>query len=101
MRIYLIRVLQNDLEIALQSILALERSGCKVTKLKIFRLRALVVYLTLHLASLLCFLEILIIHKEKTKEITTVKEVWMCDPNYHKFGEFLLFISPRSHVIIK
>ena len=26
----------------------------------------------------------LIIHKEKTKEITTVKEVWICDPNYHK-----------------
>ena len=26
----------------------------------------------------------LIIHEEKTKEITTVKEVWICDPNYHK-----------------
>ena len=26
----------------------------------------------------------LIIHEEKTKEITTVKEVWKCDPNYHK-----------------
>ena len=26
----------------------------------------------------------LIIHREKTKEITTVKEVWICDPNYHK-----------------
>ena len=26
----------------------------------------------------------LIIHNEKTKEITTVKEVWICDPNYHK-----------------
>ena len=24
----------------------------------------------------------LIIHKEKTKEITTAKEVWICDPNY-------------------
>ena len=22
----------------------------------------------------------LIIHEEKTKEITTVKEVWLCDP---------------------
>ena len=30
------------------------------------------------------FLNSLIIHEEKTKEITTVKEVWMCDPNYHK-----------------
>ena len=24
------------------------------------------------------------IHEEKTKEITTVKEVWKCDLNYHK-----------------
>lgn len=52
--------------------------------MKIFRLRALVVYLTLTLASLLCFREISIIHEEKAKEITTVKEVWICDPNYHK-----------------
>ena len=26
----------------------------------------------------------LIIQEEKTKDITTVKEVWICDPNYHK-----------------
>ena len=26
----------------------------------------------------------IIIHEEKTKEITTMKEVWVCDPNYHK-----------------
>ena len=26
----------------------------------------------------------LIIHEETTKEITTVKEVYICDPNYHK-----------------
>ena len=26
----------------------------------------------------------LIIHEEKAEEITTVKEVWICDPNYHK-----------------
>ena len=32
----------------------------------------------------------LIIHEEKTKEITTVKEVWICDPNYHKIREVLL-----------
>ena len=30
------------------------------------------------------FLDSLIIHEEKTKEITTVKEVWICDPNCHK-----------------
>ena len=29
---------------------------------------------------------LIIIHEEKTKEITTVKEVWICDPNYHKIG---------------
>ena len=27
---------------------------------------------------------LLIIHEEKTKQITTVKEVWKCDLNYHK-----------------
>ena len=26
----------------------------------------------------------LIIHQEKTKKITTVTAVWICDPNYHK-----------------
>ena len=25
-----------------------------------------------------------IIHQEKTKKITTVTVVWICDPNYHK-----------------
>ena len=23
-------------------------------------------------------------HEEKTKEITTMKKVWICDPSYHK-----------------
>ena len=43
------------------------------------------------------FANSLIIHEEKAKEITTVKEVWKCDPNYHiiKFCELLLRISPR------
>ena len=26
----------------------------------------------------------LILYEEKTKQITTVKEVWICDPSYHK-----------------
>ena len=26
----------------------------------------------------------LIIHQKKTKKITTVTVVWICDPNYHK-----------------
>ena len=30
------------------------------------------------------FSDSLIIHEEKTKEITTVKEVWKCDLNYYK-----------------
>jgi len=25
-----------------------------------------------------------------TKKITTMKKVWICDLNYHKFGELLL-----------
>ena len=37
----------------------------------------------------------LIIHEEKTKEIMTVKEVWICDPNYRKIGWTLLWISLR------
>ena len=36
----------------------------------------------------------LIINEEKTKEITTVKEVGICDPNYHKIrGSFALILS--------
>ena len=34
------------------------------------------------------------IHAEKIKEITTVKEVWICDLII-KFGELLLRFSPR------
>ena len=26
----------------------------------------------------------LIIREEKTKQITAVKEIWICDPNYHE-----------------
>ena len=39
----------------------------------------------------------LIIHEEKTKKINSVKEFWMCDPNYQfkfKFSELLLWFSP-------
>ena len=36
------------------------------------------------MSDYLKFSNSLIIHEEKTKEITTVKEVWICDPNYHK-----------------
>ena len=38
-----------------------------------------------------------IIHEEKTQGITTIEEVWKCDPNniVIKFGELLLWISPR------
>ena len=39
-------------------------------------------------------LKLLIIHEEKTKEITTTKEVWKCDLNYHKIsGSFALNFS--------
>ena len=30
------------------------------------------------------FSNLLIIHQEKTKKITAVTVVWICDPNYHK-----------------
>ena len=30
------------------------------------------------------FSNLLIIHQEKTKKITTVTVVWICVPNYHK-----------------
>ena len=39
----------------------------------------------------------LIIHEEKTKEITTMKEVWICDPNYHKIRRRSSF--PKSSII--
>ena len=39
----------------------------------------------------------LVIHEEKTTEITTVKVVWICDPNYHKIRRtFTLIISKIS-----
>ena len=42
------------------------------------------------------FSKSLIIHEEKTKEITTVKEVWISGPNYIiKFGEVLFWFSPK------
>ena len=39
----------------------------------------------------------LIIHEEKTKEITTVKEVWMCDPNYHKIRRSFALIFSKNY----
>ena len=40
------------------------------------------------------FSKLIIIHEEKTKEITTVKEVGICDPNYHKIrGTFAMNFS--------
>ena len=39
----------------------------------------------------------LIIHEEKTKEITTVKEVWICDPNYHKMRRSFALIFSKNY----
>ena len=33
------------------------------------------------------FSKSLIIHEEETKKIVTVKEVWICDLNYHKIRQ--------------
>ena len=37
----------------------------------------------------------LIIHEDKTKEITAVKAVWICDPNYHKIRKSFALIFAR------
>ena len=39
----------------------------------------------------------LIIHAEKTKEITTVKEVWICDLNYHKIWWTFALIFSKNY----
>ena len=39
----------------------------------------------------------LIIHEDKTKEITTVKEVWICDPNYHKIRRSFALIFSKNY----
>ena len=33
--------------------------------------------------------------RRRRKSLPCMKEVWICHPNYHKFGEVLLWISPR------
>ena len=38
----------------------------------------------------------LIIHEDKTKEITSVKEVWICDPNYHKIRRSFALIFSKN-----
>ena len=43
------------------------------------------------------FSKLLIKHEEKTKEITTVKEVWICDPNYHKIRRSFALIFPKNY----
>ena len=45
----------------------------------------------------LSFSNSLIIHEEKTKEITTVKEVWICDPNYHKIRRSFALIFSKNY----
>ena len=45
----------------------------------------------------LIFSNSLIIHEEKTKEITTVKQVWICDPNYHKIRRSFALIFSKNY----
>ena len=42
-------------------------------------------------------LKSLIIHAEKAKEITTVKEVWICDLNYHKIWWTFAVIFSKNY----
>ena len=39
----------------------------------------------------------IIIHAEKTKEITTVKEVWICELNYHKIWWTFVLIFSKNY----
>ena len=43
------------------------------------------------------FLNSLIIHKAKTKKITTVKVVWISDTNYHKILRSLSFSLSKNY----
>ena len=51
----------------------------------------------LHLISPYYFSNSLIIHAEKTKEITTMKEVWICDLNYHKIWWTFALIFSKNY----
>ena len=50
-----------------------------------------------HAKGELNFSNSLIIHEEKTKEITTVKEVGICDPNYHKIQRTFALIFSKNY----
>ena len=56
-------------------------SWCNKNKLK--KLTTSVLHVSV-LLLIMNFVISLIIHEEKTKEITTVKEVWKCNLTYHK-----------------
>ena len=47
--------------------------------------------------SYIRFSNSLIIHEAKKKEITTVKEVWICDPNYHKIRRSFALIFSKNY----
>ena len=59
-----------------------ESEGLKEVGKKV--LSVLVSFLKYKCVVQLKFSNSLIIHQAKTKEITTVEEVWKCDLNYHK-----------------
>ena len=39
----------------------------------------------------------LIIHEEKQNEITTVKEIWICDPINHKIRGYFALNFPKNY----
>ena len=43
----------------------------------------------------------LIIYEEKTNEISTVKEVWICDPNYHNIRRSFALIFSKNYQCFK
>ena len=60
------------------------------------RLQALLMFIQLN-DIIQFFSNSLIIHEEKTKEITTVKEVWICDPNYNKIRRSFALIFSKNY----
>ena len=56
-------------------------------------------YLMKHSSSCLIyyFSNSWLINEQKTKEITAVKEVWICDPNYHKIQWTFAFILSKNY----
>ena len=66
---------------SLEDNLSLQLGLCKYSIL--IRYKVIVSWESISSKLYFTFSNSLIIHQEKTKKITTVTVVWICDPNYH------------------